>query len=354
MSTSLPPRVRRDGNSHAPPPAIDFEADNEAPINDVVPVDSFSAWAQSVLDQYVIHPLADTVGLHPEHELWGIADDIAVSGQRLPIVFDQDGRIIDGRNRLVACGLVGVEPYFEQMTFATDKEVADYIRSVNVATGNRSVSQKVMQDVLLYFDTDVDWVGANSLRRKELPDILSGNPDTRNGTRRDGVRVRDAKILAHARGNPDERLRGEATKLVGAVKNNSLSIEDAFKAWQEACMQDSEYAEKMRLLNERAPDLAERVHLHKLKYEAAHRLREEREKATRQSIDAGKRASRNGLADFASNVSTILTALATVNEGIGCYPNDTPESVLPSPDVMKHAQETMNCLVEAYNRVHGE
>jgi hypothetical protein len=47
-----------------------------------------------------------------EPELRRLADDITANGLRHPIVLDDQGRVLDGRNRLAACDLAGVEPEF--------------------------------------------------------------------------------------------------------------------------------------------------------------------------------------------------------------------------------------------------
>ncbi|WP_329096819.1 ParB N-terminal domain-containing protein [Streptomyces sp. NBC_01439] len=47
-----------------------------------------------------------------DDELRALADDILELGQHHPIVLDADGRILDGRNRLKACEIAGVEPVY--------------------------------------------------------------------------------------------------------------------------------------------------------------------------------------------------------------------------------------------------
>jgi ParB-like nuclease domain len=48
-------------------------------------------------------------------ELADLAEDIATNGLVHPIVVDADGALIDGRNRLRACEIAGVEPAFQQL-----------------------------------------------------------------------------------------------------------------------------------------------------------------------------------------------------------------------------------------------
>lgn len=88
-----------------------------------------------------VHPVADLFPMLADDELHELAADIAERGQLQPIVLDTEGRVLDGRNRLAACKLAGVEPRFE--TF--DGEDPDgYALAVNIArrhltTGARAV-----------------------------------------------------------------------------------------------------------------------------------------------------------------------------------------------------------------------
>ncbi len=65
-----------------------------------------------------------------DDELKDLAADIAERGLLQPLVKDKDGRLLDGRNRLAACGIAGVEPTF--ITYEGD-DPAGYAVSVNVA-----------------------------------------------------------------------------------------------------------------------------------------------------------------------------------------------------------------------------
>ena len=59
------------------------------------------------------HPIAAIFPLMGEDELQALADDIRDNGLRNPIL-RFEGKILDGRNRLTACRLAGVEPRFEE------------------------------------------------------------------------------------------------------------------------------------------------------------------------------------------------------------------------------------------------
>lgn len=59
---------------------------------------------------YHVHEAADEFPMFTADELRELADDIKANGQCLPIIRHK-GLILDGRNRLTACDLAGVEPW---------------------------------------------------------------------------------------------------------------------------------------------------------------------------------------------------------------------------------------------------
>jgi ParB-like chromosome segregation protein Spo0J len=59
-----------------------------------------------------VHPLADLFPMMEPDDLAALADDIKANGLQQPIVVDDAGVLIDGRNRLAACKRAGVEPIY--------------------------------------------------------------------------------------------------------------------------------------------------------------------------------------------------------------------------------------------------
>jgi len=59
-----------------------------------------------------VHPAAAVWPMLSEAELRRLADHIAANGLLSPIVLDSEGRVLDGRNRLAACVIAGVQPEF--------------------------------------------------------------------------------------------------------------------------------------------------------------------------------------------------------------------------------------------------
>jgi hypothetical protein len=117
-------------------------------------------------DVMKIHPAADMFPMLPDDELQALADDIKQNGLRHPIVLglDDDGNecVIDGRNRLAARKLAGVEP-----TFVThDGDARAFIMSTNIHRRHMSKGAQAMAVALLYPEPEKGGRGKRS-----------GNPD---------------------------------------------------------------------------------------------------------------------------------------------------------------------------------
>ncbi len=94
-----------------------------------------------------IHPIADVFPMMPDGELQALAADIQEHGLLHPIIRDEEGQIIDGRNRLRACELAGVEPRFEDWN---GSDVRSYIASANLQRRNLTKGQQAMALAFLY------------------------------------------------------------------------------------------------------------------------------------------------------------------------------------------------------------
>lgn len=80
--------------------------------------------------------------MSPE-ELQGLTASITAHGLREPIVLDPTGRILDGRNRYLACRLAGVAPRFRDWK-GTDEEALTWVIDTNLHRRHLSESQRAM------------------------------------------------------------------------------------------------------------------------------------------------------------------------------------------------------------------
>lgn len=90
------------------------------------------------------HPAADVFPLMRPDALQGLTDDIRASGLLRPIVL-LAGKILDGRNRYLACLAAKVEPVFVEWTGGTEPEdLARYVCSENLARRDLDMGQRAL------------------------------------------------------------------------------------------------------------------------------------------------------------------------------------------------------------------
>ena len=87
------------------------------------------------------HPVAELFPLLPDDELQDLAADIAANGLIHPLTLDAAGTLLDGRNRLAACRIAGVEPRY---TTLNGVDPVSFILSANVARRHLSKGQRAM------------------------------------------------------------------------------------------------------------------------------------------------------------------------------------------------------------------
>lgn len=116
-------------------------------MNDAVRVDETEA--EVVDGEIPIHPLATVYRMHTDEELETLVASIKKNGLRDPIMLAEDGRLIDGRNRLQACGRAGVEPRFETLPGDEDA-IRDFIFDKNGTRRDLSEGQKALAYANLY------------------------------------------------------------------------------------------------------------------------------------------------------------------------------------------------------------
>ena len=104
-----------------------------------------------------VHPAAAVFPMLSEDDLADLAEDIKANGLLHPIRLDQEGRIVDGRNRNAACALAGVEPTYE--TLPAEADIVAYVRTENRRRRHMSQGQLAMADALL-LDIDGGRTGA--------------------------------------------------------------------------------------------------------------------------------------------------------------------------------------------------
>lgn len=187
-----------------------------------------------------IHPVANIFPMLTPDELLDLAESIKTEGQRNDIVLDTDGTILDGRNRLAACQIAGIEPHF---TTYTGSNSARLIISSNVHRRHISKGQQAMITVIacsLSGHSLRDLAKLHSLSRSRLSAanvVLKHDPDlaeqVRNGTLSLDTAhdtVLESKARAAALQKQHDRLREHAPDLVERITEGHVTLEEAAAA----------------------------------------------------------------------------------------------------------------------------
>lgn len=96
---------------------------------------------------YEIHPAAELFPYMEDDQFQGLVEDIRENGLQEPIVLFE-GRILDGRNRLRACEIAGVEPIFTSKYLISDPIA--FVLSRNLHRRHLTIAQRsaIAMDVL--------------------------------------------------------------------------------------------------------------------------------------------------------------------------------------------------------------
>lgn len=155
------------------------------------------------------HPVAALFPILSEPELKRLADDIAANGLQHPIVMEGDV-LLDGRNRLAACKLAGVEPSTIQYV---GQDAAAFIVSANLHRRHLNTSQRAL--IAAKIANLPDGV---TKRSAKLPTPVT-QPDAAKMLNVSERSVRSAKVLLDLAPEVAEKVRsGELTVAAGLKK----------------------------------------------------------------------------------------------------------------------------------------
>lgn len=239
-----------------------------------------------------VHPAADLLPPLTDDELADLAADIKANGLNHPIVLahwtDEHGDIIegviDGRHRLKACEIAGVEPRFERANGTT--KLFRFAVSENISRRHLSTGQIAM---------------TLALARRAAPEEF--RPDPVKIQSRGRGRPKDPQsdhALARIAGIPQQRITEaelvikHAPTLVPKVMSNAMRLDNAYR--QAASVKKAEdWADKgMELLRKAAPDLAARVDRDEISLDEAQVLLDASQKVERER----RHTVLHGLSDF--------------------------------------------------------
>ena len=116
-----------------------------------------------VVSALAFHPAADTFPLLDQERLAALAEDIKANGLLHPIIVDHEGRILDGRNRYLACQMAGIEP---KIARANGADPYRFVWSQNAERRDLEPGQRVLIWHRLARLSD-EWQAEQTRRREE-------------------------------------------------------------------------------------------------------------------------------------------------------------------------------------------
>ena len=166
---------------------------------------------------YPVHPAAELFPKMDAEALQALADDIREHGQREPVIL-YHGAVLDGRNRLRACELAGVEPRF--VTVESD-EVGDPIQFVLSLNRHRRHLTPAQVAVLI---VDVsDMYAVEAAERHRQASAKGGSAE-----RKAGINLIPA--FSPPERNPDGRALVQAAKELGGGVSSASTMSSVKRA----------------------------------------------------------------------------------------------------------------------------
>ncbi|WP_455753455.1 plasmid replication/partition related protein [Streptomyces fradiae] len=174
-------------------------------------------------------------------ELLDLAESIKTDGQHKPIVLDSDGVLLDGRNRLAACELAGIEPRFTTYTGRNPvavilggnlrrRHISKGQQAMIIAMASRSVSGHSLRHHAKLHGLSRSRLSAANVVLQYAPDLAE---QVRTGTLNLDTAynaARERKAIAEALQERYDRLREHAPDLADQVTEGVLTLDDATTA----------------------------------------------------------------------------------------------------------------------------
>ena len=165
---------------------------------------------------YEVHPAAELFPMMPEKELQELADDIKKNGLIQSIVL-YEKKVLDGRNRIVACEMADVIPYFRN--YQGEHSPTEYVLATNLKRRQLTTSQRAAIAV-----EALPMLEAEAKRRQALKVNL---PEVSKGQARD--KAASAVSVSPRYVQDAKKLKAEAPEVFQKVATGHSTISAAKK-----------------------------------------------------------------------------------------------------------------------------
>jgi D-alanyl-D-alanine carboxypeptidase len=207
------------------------------------------------------HDAANIFPMMPDDQLKQLAEDIRKNGQREPVVYYQD-KVLDGRNRIKACELLGIEPDTCEIDDDDKFDPIAYVVSVNLHRRHLNETQRADAAATvrrMYEPAAKERQRKSKGRGKKGPENLPDLNAEGNGDTRDQVgamfnvsgKLVDAATTVHEHGS---------SALKEAVKRGDVAVSRAAKVAKTVPKQ-----EQLAVATEKPPKAPKKTPLDHLK-----------------------------------------------------------------------------------------
>src|SRR4029077_2957874 len=203
-----------------------------------------------------VHPVAELYPLMSDEELDVLGEDIQTNGLKNKLVRDEEGTLIDGRNREEAAKRRGIKLNSDDYVVLNGEDATAYIFSLNnkrrhilksqramIAVKARAFSarsEKIRSPNFLSLGSLAQMVGVAEPTLAEASTILEYAPEHADVIIKGGMAfekaledARDRKAAAQSKEAQMNRLRKEAADLADLVIEERMALPEAFGALKE-------------------------------------------------------------------------------------------------------------------------
>lgn len=181
------------------------------------------------------HPAANIFPLMAEDEFARLVEDITLNGQLEPIWLDSEGRIIDGRNRYMACVKANIQPMTK--TWNGNGSIVDFVVSLNLHRRHLTPSQRacVATEMLPLLEEEararqVSLAGTRPSVKNDLAEIIPEGAGDLIGSSKQIVHVKPITQVAVLH----EECGESREKAAAATNVNARYVSDAKKLKEQA------------------------------------------------------------------------------------------------------------------------
>lgn len=174
-----------------------------------------------------VHPAAELFPMMSESEFAQLVDDMRENGQHEPIVYWRQ-QLLDGRNRLRACKLIGIQP--DTCEINDDDDPYQWVISANLHRRHLTESQRAMVAARLQelYRPEAEERQKASLKKGDSP-VPVNLPERGLGDSRDRAAAA-LNVSPKSVSDAAAVIKSGSEELIAAVNGNAVTVSRAAKA----------------------------------------------------------------------------------------------------------------------------